>query len=76
MLTTGASPAFADIHHRQPVIVDDAALDDWLDPGTAPERLLALVGAANEGSFERRAVSTRFNSVRNDDAKILDPLNA
>ena len=54
VLTTAASPALADIHHRQPVIVDDDALDEWLDPGTSSERLLALAGAANEGPPWRR----------------------
>ena len=76
VLTTAASAALADIHHRQPVIVDDAALDEWLDLGTSSERLLALAGAANEAPFERRAVSTRVNSARNDDADILLPLEA
>ena len=74
VLTTTASPWLADIHHRQPVIVDDGALDEWLDPGTSSERLLALVGAANDGAFDTRAVSTRVNSARNDDAQVLAPL--
>ena len=74
VLTTAASPALADIHHRQPVIVEDAVLDEWLDPGTSSERLLALAGAANEGPFDTRAVSSRVNSTRNDDAELLEPL--
>ena len=74
VLTTNASPALADIHHRQPAIVEDAALDEWLDPGTPSERLLALAGTANEGPFDTRAVSTRVNSPRNDDAELLAPL--
>ena len=76
VLTTAASAALADIHHRQPVIVEDAALDEWLDPGMSPERVLALARAANEGPFERREVSTRVNSARNDDAELLAPLTA
>ena len=74
VLTTGASPSLADLHHRQPVIVEDAVLEEWLDPGTSSERLLALAGAANDGPFDTRAVSTRVNSPRNDDAEILAPL--
>ena len=74
VLTTAASPALADLHHRQPVIVEDEALEEWLDPGTSSERLLALAGAANDGPFDTRAVSTRVNSPRNDDAEILAPL--
>ena len=75
VLTTGATPALSDIHHRQPVIVEDEALDDWLDPETSSERLRSLAVAANDGPFERRAVSTRVNSARNDDAELLVALN-
>ena len=75
VLTTAASSSLADIHHRQPVIVEDACLDEWLDPGTPPDRLLALAGVANDGPFERRAVSTRVNNVRNDDEELLAALD-
>lgn len=74
VLTTGACPSLADIHHRQPVLVDDDSLDEWLDPGTSSKRLLALAGTADEGPFERRAVSTRVNSARNDGAELLAAL--
>ena len=74
VLTTAASPALAEINHRQPVIVDDAALDEWLDPGTPSERLRAVAGAANEGPFETRAVSTRIDNPRHDDTELLAPL--
>ena len=56
------------------MIVEDAVLEEWLDPGTSSERLLALAGAANDGPFDTRAVSTWVNSPRNDDAEILAPL--
>ncbi len=74
VLTTAASPALADIHHRQPAIIEDATLDEWPGPGTSSERVLALAGAANEGPFDTRAVSTRVNSPRNDDAELLAAL--
>ena len=76
VLTTAASPSLADIHHRQPVIVEDAALEEWLDPGTPSERLRALAGTANGGPFDRRAVSTRVNSARSDDPELLVALDA
>jgi len=75
VLTTAASAAHADIHHRQPVTVEDGALDEWLDPGTSSDGLLALAGTANEGPFEPRAVSTRVNSARNDAADLLVAVN-
>ena len=76
VLTTNASPALSDIHHREPVIVEDAALDEWLDPSTPSERLLAIASTANEGPFDARAVTTRVNSPRNDDPELLVAINA
>ena len=71
IITTKASPGLADIHHRQPAIIDPAWFDEWLDPTSPPTRLLELVREPRVGSYERRAVSTRVNSVRNDDPDIL-----
>ena len=73
--TAAARLALADLHHRQPVIVEDAALDEWLEPTMAPERLLALAQTSNEGPFDRWAVSPRVNNARNDDADLLGPLS-
>lgn len=42
---------------------------------TSSQRLLALSGTANDGPFDRRAVSARVNSPRNDDAALLVPLD-
>ncbi len=71
IITTAASPGLADIHHRQLAIIDPARFDEWLDPTSPPTRLLDLVREPRVGSYERRAVSTRVNSVRNDDPDIL-----
>ena len=43
IITTAASPGLADIHHRQPVIVDPDRLADWLDPSSPMPRLLELL---------------------------------
>ena len=75
VITTAASPALCDIHHRQPAIIDPAHFADWLDPGLAATRLLDLVRKPHPGPFERRAVSVRVNSVRNDDPEILVPIS-
>ena len=44
-------------------------------PGTSSQRLLAVAGAANQGPFECRAVGTRVNRARYNDAELLAPLN-
>ena len=71
IITTAASSALADIHHRQPAIIDSDRFDDWLDPTSSVPWLLELVREPRAGPYERRLVSTRVNSVQNDDPDIL-----
>ena len=73
--TTAASPGLADIHHRQPAIINLDRFDDWLDPTSPVPRLLDLVRQPYAGPYERRAVSSRVNSVRNDGPDILVPVS-
>ncbi len=74
IITTAASPALADIHHRQPAIIDADRFEEWFDPTSSVPRLLKLVREPRAGPYERHAVSTRVNSVRNDDPDILVPM--
>ena len=55
ILTTGASAALADIHHRQPTIIGAGDFDEWLEPSTPPERRLALARCAYEGPLQSLA---------------------
>ena len=75
IITIAASPGLADIHQRQPTIIDPDRFDEWLDLTSPPTRLLELVREPRVGSYERRAVSTRVNSIRNDDRDILEPMS-
>ena len=75
ILTTAASAGLIAIHHRQPTIVEPDNFDEWLEPSTAPERLLALARGAYEGAFDRWPVSRRVNNPRNDAPDLLLPLN-
>jgi len=74
ILTTPAAAELVDIHHRQPAIVAPEWFADWLDPSTPARQLLDHLSAAPSGPYERRAVSARVNSVRNDDPDILRPV--
>ena len=74
IITTNASPGLAHIHHRQPAIIDPSQFDDWLDPASSTPRLLELARRSHAGPFQQRPVSTRVNSVRNDDPDLLAPL--
>lgn len=66
LLTVEANADVRPIHDRMPAILDDGAVDDWLQ-GEAPPRL------APPGTLAARAVSPRVNSVRNDDPACLEP---
>ena len=72
IITTAACESLVDIHHRQPAIIPPDRFADWLDPQSRPERLLDLVREPCVGPFEKRPVTTRVNSVANDDASILE----
>ena len=76
IITTAASPELRDIHHRQPAIIDPRWFSVWLDPLASLPALLEVVRQPCCGPFERRPVSTRVNSVRNDDPDILVPITA
>jgi putative SOS response-associated peptidase YedK len=55
-----------------PVILpDEEAVDEWLYPRQSSERLRALLPPVRQGYLARTAVSSRVNSVANDDPECL-----
>ena len=66
ILTTQAAPGIADIHHRQPLILEGEALEAWLKPGWTSDKLLGMVRTGGERSYERRPVSREVNDPIND----------
>ena len=73
ILTMAAAPAIADIHHRQPLILDDDATAEWLRPGCRTS------GSSSRGrrrsavpAYDRWPVSALVNSPRNDSPELLD----
>ncbi len=75
IITTDADAPLADIHHRQPAIINPEHFSVWLDTASSADTLLDLVREPRAGPYEIRAVSTRVNSVRNDDPDILTPMS-
>ncbi len=74
ILTTTSNATVAAVHNRMPVILaDDAAIDEWLYSKQPPERLHHLLVPAPDGYLQATAVSTRVNSVMNDDPACLEP---
>ena len=73
ILTMAAAPAIADIHHRQPFILDDEATTAWLRPGAAPAGLISMTKKGCGSAYDRWPVSSLVNSPRNDSPDLLVP---
>ncbi|HEY8652432.1 MAG TPA: SOS response-associated peptidase [Dermatophilaceae bacterium] len=75
IITTGAEPGLDRIHDRQPLVLERADWDDWLDP---TQKDLAAVKAHLEcsqpGRFDAYPVGTAVNSTRNNGELLLLPL--
>lgn len=74
LLTREAEGEIAAIHHRMPVVLDPAQYDAWLSPDATATDVADLI-AGSRHDFEAYRVSTRVNSVRNDEAELLEKLN-
>lgn len=74
IVTTSACDSLRNVHERMPVIVPDAEYGRWLDSANAD--VADLVAAWSGGPLRVYPVSTRVNSVRNDDAALRDPVDA
>ncbi|MGJ5037465.1 MULTISPECIES: SOS response-associated peptidase [unclassified Bradyrhizobium] len=77
IVTAAASRDLATLHHRVPVTIrpDDFAL--WLDcRSDDPDEAMRLLVAPREGEFAWYEVSTRVNTVANDDEQLLLPMTA
>ena len=74
IVTTEANALLGAVHGRMPVIVAPEAYEAWLDPSTPDvEPLLAPYDAR---AMTYWPVSTRVNSVKNDDAALIAPIAA
>lgn len=75
IVTTEASAALDDLHHRQPAIVEAHDWEEWLAPDAGDERLLAIARGPYPGPFARWPVSRRVNNPRNHEPSLLLPLD-
>jgi putative SOS response-associated peptidase YedK len=73
ILTTEAGPDVAAIHGRMPAIVRPGDWARWLDRGSDPRALEALLGPSPAGTLVGWRVGTRVNRVAEDDAGLVEP---
>ena len=75
IITTAAEPGLDRIHDRQPLVLERADWDDWLDPA---QNDLTVVKSHLEfsepGRFDAYPVGTAVNSSRNNGEQLLLPL--
>ena len=73
VITTEAGPDMGEIHHRMPVVLDPAHLDEWLDPTNRDKpELESMLVAAPAGTLVHRAVRTSVGNVRNDGPELIE----
>ena len=70
IVTTEANELLGPIHDRMPVIIAPNDYARWLDPANAD--VADLIGSYSSDVMASRPVSLRVNSVRNDDAQLLE----
>ena len=76
IITTAAEEGLDRVHDRQPVVLERAAWQDWLDPTmTDPDEVRTLLESPGPGRFEAYPISTAVNTTRNNGPGLLDRLS-
>lgn len=74
IITVEPNDLLRDIHNRMPAIMPAAERDRWLDPGTSPDALQALLRPFDAAPLQAVAVGTRVNSPACDDPDCIRPI--
>ncbi|CDO60519.1 hypothetical protein BN1012_Phect2306 [Candidatus Phaeomarinobacter ectocarpi] len=76
IITTQANATLAPVHHRMPVILNQADWETWIDTSeTLGKRALELLVPSADDLLDIVPVSTRVNAVANDDAALQDEVD-
>jgi putative SOS response-associated peptidase YedK len=77
IITTNANELITPIHDRMPVVLSPDEWDQWLDRDNSDTNaLVQLLKPADERALEMFEVSTRVNSVKNNDGELVAPVNS
>jgi putative SOS response-associated peptidase YedK len=77
IVTGKPNELLAPLHDRMPVILDESAWAAWLGENAAePGDLLGLLKPYPATAMKAYPVGTRVNSVKNDDAGLIEPMMA
>lgn len=76
ILTRAPSPSAAEIHDRMPVILEESAHKEWLDPELKDAaRVAEIIASKVLDKVKHHAVSTRLNAAKTDDESLVEPLS-
>lgn len=76
IVTTEPNDVVAPVHRRMPAILASPAAEEaWLDPDAPLDEALGLLGPLPGALLSGTPVSTRVNSVRNDDPECTEPVD-
>jgi putative SOS response-associated peptidase YedK len=74
IITTAATGVISGIHDRMPVALPPDRWEGWLDRNiTDPGEAMSLLAPIDSDLWMERRVSSRVNSVRNNDRHLQDP---
>lgn len=71
IITCEPSADVSGLHNRQPVILEAGSADTWLDQTTPAQQAQGLMLCLAPGALRTRPISTRVNSVKNNDPECL-----
>ena len=72
IITQPAAPGIAHIHPRMPVVLDQACLQDWLDPANKTrDEVRAVTRALAPAALTAWPVDARVNKPASDDAGLI-----
>jgi putative SOS response-associated peptidase YedK len=76
IITTTPNPLVAPIHNRMPVILRPEDENIWLGKEATPARLMSLLVPYDAAKMEAFAVSRAVNNPANEDAALVEPIEA
>ncbi len=75
IITTSPNEEMSDIHNRMPAILTEEKMQHWLSPVELNEdQLHEILKPLQDGSLELTKVSTEVNSIKNNNEKLIYPL--
>jgi putative SOS response-associated peptidase YedK len=75
IMTSDPNYEMKGIHDRMPVILHKNEEELWLDPSITEDQIAELLIPAEDGRVTMYEVSTKVNSVKNNDESLLQPVS-